>query len=194
MTFVLVFAFPNSTVMETIPNIIEAIEVAFRDTPLGEIGPFEAEAIDDYAGDEWRAKEREIDESRRWFEYSDFEIEKCVHALCHFDPAGWRHFIPAYMTWTLRHFSRTDLILVNYTIYSFDPCEHDPYLWPSKLQRFELLNQTQINAVCRFLRFMAAHPTIVDGEMAKLALDRYWERFCHDCANGRPGEVSVESC
>jgi hypothetical protein len=142
----------------------------------GEISLHEAEVIDDYGSDDERAEARLLDTESSWDRVPDSHIEACTTALCHVDPAGWKYYVPAYMIWTLRHFRSSDSIVSEFTVYTFDPSARDPLVREHKLERYRLLNPAQAQAVCRFLRYMAAYDGYRPAAVA--ALTAYWGRFC----------------
>jgi hypothetical protein len=82
------------------------------------------------------------------------------------------------MSWSLRNYRVSDLIIVDFTIYTFNHDSKHPNLREYKMERFRLLNQTQSHAVCRFLRYLANHGDYVDSRMANVALGKFWGRFC----------------
>lgn len=158
-------------------HLIEAIKIAFAQVGPGEITLHEAEAIDSYAGMEERNQARRLDNEASWWEVPDEAIEACPNALPHLDPAGWRFYIAAYMTWALRHFRHSSSIITDYTIYSFD-FHPDGDLVKYKLARFTSLSEQQIQVVCSFLRFMAQNGDLADERVAADALNNYWGRLC----------------
>ena len=158
--------------------IIEAIRLAFANTPRGVISMHEAEAIDSYASDEEQNDARKLDKAETWDQIDDHDIEKCSAALSHLDPEGWRFYIPAYMIWSLKYFAVTDSIIPDFTIYTFDLPGTDANSYKRRLYRFQLLNAAQSHAVCLFLRYMAATSDQVDDMIAKEALNKYWDKFC----------------
>jgi len=158
-------------------QLIEAIRMAFAQVGPGEITLHEAEAIDSYADTEERNQARRLNRETSWWEVPDGEIEACPNALPHLDPAGWRFYIAAYMTWALRNFRHSDSIVTCNTIYSFD-LHPDGDLVKYKLARFTTLSEQQIQVVCSFLRFMAQNGDLADDTVAKEALDTYWGPFC----------------
>jgi len=160
-------------------SIIEAIRSAFAGTPRGAITIHEAEVIDEYGSAEERREARMRDTEEDWGEVPDDDIEECTAALCHLDREGWRYYIPAYMIWSLRNFRTSDSVVSDFTIYTFDLTHENRLLRNYQLERFSLLSQEQARAVCRFLRFMVSHDGDADGEVAQLALDKYWGRFCN---------------
>lgn len=162
---------------DSVDSIIEAIRSAFADVPRGDITIHEAEVIDDYGSDDERRKARGFDTEESWDQVPDHDIEECQDALCFLDPAGWRYYLPAYMIWSLRNFRVNDSVVSAFTVYTFD-LSVDDAVRQHELERFRLLNEAQSLAVCRFLRYMAANDGYADARVARLALDKFWDRTC----------------
>lgn len=158
--------------MEAADEVIAAIRTAFEGVPRGTVTIHEAEVIDEYGSDEERAAARRLDTEAIWDHVPDTDIEACTTALCHLDPEGWRYYVPAYMVWSLRHYRESNSIVSDFTIYTFDP-SGDAGLREYKLARFRLLDAAQSQAVCRFLRHMAANDDHADGRVAAIALTEY---------------------
>lgn len=153
---------------DTAEAVIEAIRTAFVGVPRGAITIHEAEVIDVYGSDAEREAARVTDTEPCWDCVPDADIEVCTDALCYLDPEGWRYYIPAYMIWSLRHFRVSCSTVPDRTIYTFDPSSPD--LLEHNLARYELLDEAQSRAVCRFLRYMV-NENFADVVVAKVALD-----------------------
>jgi hypothetical protein len=164
--------------VEVPDEIIASIRTAFAGVPRGAVTIHEAEVVDGYGSDEERAAARRLDTDASWDRVPDADIEECTSALCHLDPEGWRYYVPAYMIWSLRHYRVSSSIVSDYTIYTFDPSGSDARLREYKLARYRLLDRGQSQAVCRFLRHMAANDDYADARVADIALAEYWGRFC----------------
>ncbi len=164
--------------------IIEAIRSAFAGVPRGRITLHEAEVMDLYGTDAQRQQARLLDTDESWDEVLDRDVAECTTALSYVDPEGWRYYIPAYMVWSLRYFREPRGMASDATIYTFDP--HNDYagLRERQRSRFQLLDHAQSRAVCRFLRYMAAHDDHADARMANEALSGYWDQF-GEGADGR---------
>jgi hypothetical protein len=89
-----------------------------------------------------------------WRELSDETIEREYAALSFLSPDGFRHFIPAYMGFALRH-ARSGAAAVSSTIWSLDPDvyaeEHLRAFTRSKLAGFD---SAQRAATIAFLEAM----------------------------------------
>jgi hypothetical protein len=161
---------------------LDAIRRAFAGVPRGAVTLHEADVIDDYGSDAARREARRLDRDGSWDQIPDEDIERYSNVLCFLDPEGWRYHIPAYMTWTLRHFRASQSFTVDATIYTFDPHVGDRHLRRHSGARFRLLDEAQSRAVCRFLRYMADQDDYADAGAARHALDAYWGRFRGDAA------------
>jgi hypothetical protein len=158
-------------------EIMEAIRLAFADVQRGTITIHEAEVIDSYGATEERQAARQRDTGASWKDVPDEEIQECTWALPHLDPESWRFYIPAYMTWALKHFRVSDAVVSDFTIYTF-ALSGDESIRSDQLERYALLSEQEAKAVCCFLRFMAANGDHADDVVAGEALEGYWGRFC----------------
>ena len=73
-------------------------------------------------------------------------------ALFFLSPAGFRHFLPAYMSWVLRH-PDGGAAAVGSTLFALTPATDD--LRTFSLSKFALLDEAQRAAVLSFLEAMA---------------------------------------
>lgn len=162
--------------METADDVIAAIRAAFAGVPRGAITLHEAEVIDDHGSADERSAARALDTEESWDRVPDADVAGCLSALSHLDPEGWRYYVPAYMSWTLRHLRGSPSVVKDFTIYTFAPSD-DLTLRAYKRARFGLLDASQSRAVARFLRHLLAHPDHVDAPMAARALAEHWGQF-----------------
>jgi hypothetical protein len=93
-----------------------------------------------------------------WHDLSDATVENEYAALSFLSPAGFRYFIPAYMSFTLRH-PESGAAAVESTIWSLSP-NSDQHFNPSKFIRFDA---AQSAAVVSFLEAMAAYQEVDDA-------------------------------
>ena len=107
----------------------------------------------------------------RWQDLPDAAVEGEYSALAFLGPAGFRHFLPAYLSWVLRH-PDGGAAVVSATIFALAPVADDP-LRSFMLSKFSLLDEAQSAAVVAFLRAMAPYEDV----SAALA---YW-RARSDC-------------
>ena len=163
---------------DTAETVIEAIRAAFAGVPRGAITIHEAEVIDSYGSEAERDAARRLDTEPSWDRIPNADIEECTTALCHLDPEGWRYYVPAYMTWSLRHFRVSLSNVSDYTIYTFDSSGSDPGMREYHLGRYRLLDESQSCAVCRFLQYMATNEAHADSWVANVALNEYWGQYC----------------
>jgi len=138
----------------------------------------EALVIDNYGSDSERSAARELDTDRRWEDVPDQLIEENDSALCFVDPKGFRYYLPAYIVWSLRNYETSGTFSHNHPICCLALSESGSMRrWD--LERFEVFNDEQARAICKFLRFMAQRDEdIVCVDEARAALDAYWGKFC----------------
>jgi hypothetical protein len=161
--------------VESAEDVIGAIERAFRGVPLGRITLHEAEAMDSYSSVDTLRAARDRDPERDWRDVPDASIRHCPAALSFLDVVSWRFYLPAYMSYGLRHFKERTNSLIDAAIYSLDAAgvrQRDQLTQ----ERFETLDVAQVRAVCSFLRFAARNGEWCDDVIAKDALDDYWAK------------------
>ena len=104
-----------------------------------------------------------------WRDLSDAAIEREYAALFFLGPAGFRHFLPAYMSYALRH-PRADQPVVGSTVFALRPATDD--LREFSLSKFTLFDAAQRVAVLAFLEAMAAFDEYGDTTLAEALA--YW--------------------
>ena len=87
-----------------------------------------------------------------WRDLADGTVEHEYAALFFLGPEGFRHFLPAYMSYALRH-PRSDQAVVGSTIFSLRPATDN--LRAFSLSKFALFDARQRAAVLAFLEAMA---------------------------------------
>lgn len=139
----------------------------------------EGEVLDEYGDAEQLAAARALDTDTRWQDVSDDDLWKYNISLTYFDAKGFRYYLPAYMTYDIRHWGQDKfdgfvlpyLILTRLTKtgrYSFT------------MERFSLITPPQGKAICSFLLFLVQHGySFVD---APDALAEYWNRYLDPAA------------
>jgi len=151
-------------------QILEEIERAFDGVARDEgITLHETVEIDRCSGERQLAKARRLDTDKRWKDVPETDIERFPSALCFMDATGFRYYIPAYMSWTLRSHRTSDSETTDNTISAFesDPLHRD--------KRYSLLNDSQRRAVCRFLKYFAGKEDDLDrAYWAGIALRMGW--------------------
>ena len=101
---------------------------------------------------------------RHWRELPEATVEGEYAALFFLGPAGFRHFLPAYMAWVLRH-PESGAAVVGSTIFALTPARGD--LRAFSLSKFSLFDAAQRAAVLAFLEALSPY----DDVAAALA---YW--------------------
>jgi len=160
--------------VDSVEEVIRAIEGAFRGVPLGKLTLHEAEKMDSYGSTDADLKAaRGLDRERDWRDVPDASIRECPVALCFLDPLSWRFYLPAYMRYGLRHLKEVSNSAMSDAIYTLDPAgirQRQPHTQ----ERFQSLDVGQTRAVCSFLRFASRCGEWCDDSSAKEALDDYW--------------------
>ena len=114
-----------------------------------------------------------------WQEVPAELIEYECSALTAFSPKAFIFFIPAYMTWVLKNYEKSDSSTVDHTLYGLDLTSRDKNSKSIMLERFEPLSLMQKKSVFSFLNLLKDKKldNSVDIEAAKRALDSYWGKF-----------------
>jgi hypothetical protein len=141
----------------------------------------EAIALDDCASPDEQRAARSLDVDGRWQDVPDAEIWACNSALSFVDEKGFRYYIPAFMTYALRHWEDDeDGYVLSACMYhllherSKSLRQSDP---ASIAGRYNFTG-AQSKAVTRFLRFVIDFGEFRADEVTAGAVQR-WERFCN---------------
>jgi hypothetical protein len=160
--------------VESADDVIRTIEEAFRGVPLGTLTLHEAELLDRYSStDAERSAARKLDPERDWRAVPDASIQECGDALSFLDTTSWRFYLPAFMRCGLRHITDMDNSALGNAVFTLDPAgirQHER----RQEERFQILDATQVRAVCAFLRFASLNGD-PDDTSAREALDDYWD-------------------
>lgn len=100
-----------------------------------------------------------------WRDIPDDVIEQEYAALFFLSPGGFRHFLPAYLSWVLRH-PDSGAAVIESTLIALDPAYSPTETF--SLSKYSLLNTAQREAVIAFLDAIAPHED-VSGPLA------YWQ-------------------
>ncbi len=106
----------------------------------------------------------------RWQDLPDASVEGEYAALFFLGPAGFRHFLPAYMSWSLRH-RDSGAAAIQSTIFALTPAPEGP-LSAFVQSKHALLNLAQRAAVVSFLEAMVGFEDVgpaLDHWRAQLA-------------------------
>ena len=143
------------------------IEAAFADTPR----PPDAELLHERCSDDNDIAA--LYGVAHWRELDDATIEREYAALSFLSPAGFRHFIPAYLRFGLRHLD-TGAAAVDSTIWSLSPPRYDdPGLQAFTESKLEPLDDRQRAAAVAFLDAVRELGDEHVAAEAELAL-RWW--------------------
>ncbi|MFZ3003132.1 MAG: DUF6714 family protein [Undibacterium umbellatum] len=96
---------------ERVTSLKHAIQLAFADVQLGEgTGLYEAQGLDDFAGEQACAAYRAKDEKTDWRRINRDALNYCYSSLSFFDAAGMRFHLPAFMLADLDGQLNTELL------------------------------------------------------------------------------------
>jgi hypothetical protein len=160
--------------MDSVEDVVRAIEAAFAGVRRGQITLHEAEAMDGYASAAQRQQARARDPEEDWRHISGPSLDECPEALSFVDPESWRFYLPAFMRHGLRNLESSPLAVMDRVIYTLDPGSAPPSSVAHAHARFRTLDRAQAEAVRRFLKLASENDDHCDAEVAKDALERYW--------------------
>lgn len=154
-------------------QLIEEIREAFADVERGEGTTLrEARVMDGYGTEEEQKKAREQDTDRHWWEIPREVLEEHGDVHPFLNAEGFRYYLPAFLTWSLKYADRSPSALGDLTIYQLNG-------WTRKETVACALNDRQARVVARYLLFMAEQPMErgwCDGDAAAKAIRLYWNR------------------
>jgi hypothetical protein len=144
-------------------QVVELIERAFGDAPR----PKDSELLHPKSMDPHDIEQ--LYGIPHWRDVPEMVIEHEYAALFFLGPAGFRHFLPAYMSYALRH-PVTDQMVVESTVFALRPATDD--LREFTLSKFTLFDDPQRAAVVAFLEAMATFDAFGDATLAEALA--YW--------------------
>ena len=157
-------------------TLVAAIEDAFARVKLEDgVGVFEAEAIDDYASEEQRAKASENDIRDDWRKIPDEVVSAHYSAMAFMDQKGLRYAIPAYMRFAIKYCKASDSASIDHIIYAL-----------AVEQDWDFLDEKQKQAIADFLNYMVLEvgEDYVDSYQASLAYENYWAPYSTQAQTG----------
>jgi hypothetical protein len=157
------FARTVSTSSRTNAEVLDLIERAFGDAPR----PEDSELLHPRSMDDHDIEQ--LYGIRHWRDVPEAVVEHEYAALFFLGPAGFRHFLAAYMSYALRH-PITDQMAVESTIFALRPASDD--LREFTLSKFTLFDAPQRAAVLAFLEAMAKLDDFSDPTLAEALA--YW--------------------
>src|SRR5690606_17943789 len=102
-----------------------------------------------------------------WREIPERELEEHQWGLAHLDAASWHFHLPAFLAYSVRHFSRGESLVIAACLSSLRPPDRVP-------SRFRLLTDTQRQVVVSILEFLAFGCESDFSDAASQALEEYW--------------------
>jgi hypothetical protein len=128
---------------------LEAIEQAFADAPR----PSNDELLHPSCFDDLDVAD--LYDQRSWRSMPDDAVVYAYAALSGISAAGFRHFIPAYMTWTLRHVGSAEAV-ADSTVWALTGLDsYDERMLEFARSKLALLDDAQLAACRMFLATMA---------------------------------------
>ena len=161
-------------------ELIRVIEEAFDGVEGPELLTLHvAEAHDsyDYDHDE---QHRAFDHYDCWQGIPDKDMLECPHALSYVDKVGMRFYLPAFMTFFLRHFGENiaEWWDPNQALYALNHHPYDDLLAKYHKERFSLFSSEQFRACALFVRFCAEDDTGFAAEwFAREHYENYWKQY-----------------
>ncbi|HEV3438252.1 MAG TPA: DUF6714 family protein [Gemmata sp.] len=144
-------------------RVADLIIAAFRGVTLGEgVGLLQGQGLDDYADDETLKDYRSKDEKQDWTRLRVDSLIACHSSLSFFDAEGMRFHLPAYLLTDLEGTMTQDILF------------HLTYLGNGATSRFEMLSETQREAVRQFLLLRLDPDDSFTSPLIRAALDSYW--------------------
>ena len=147
-----------STSSSNSAQLLELIDRAFGDAPR----PEDAELLHPQSMDDHDIQR--LYGIRHWRDVPEAILEQEYAALFFLSPAAFRHFLPAYMSYALRH-PGTDQAVVGSTVFALRPATDD--LREFALSKFTLFDAPQRAAVLAFLEAMAKLDDFGDETLAE---------------------------
>jgi hypothetical protein len=91
-----------------------------------------------------------------WRDLGERDVIGGYAALAFLSPAGFRHFVPAYLIWVLHHADSAEAV-VDSTVWAFHAELYSESLQPFVRSKWQLLDRPQRDAVTAFLEAMTPH-------------------------------------
>jgi hypothetical protein len=148
----------------------------------------EAEAIDDRKSPEEQCAARRLDPETQWQDVPDADIFACCSALSFLNETGFRYYIPAFMSYSLRHWGDDWNGILNSCEYHLlhDYPKSLRQSDPASIARKYRFTDAQSKAVARFLRFIIDIDETKADRATVEAVER-WERYTQGRSSGKGG-------
>jgi uncharacterized protein DUF6714 len=99
---------------------------------------------------------REVAAVRHWRDLADADVVSAYAALAFLSPAGFRHYLPAFLRFVLRHPDSGEAV-VDSTVWAFLPELYQEELRPFVRSKWTDLAGEERDVVAAFLDVMTAH-------------------------------------
>jgi len=102
-----------------------------------------------------------------WRNVSDDELETHHWGFTHLDAESWRFYLPAFLSYSVRHLSSGDSLVIDVCLNNLRPPDREP-------SRFHTLNDCQRRTVISVLEFLAFESESRFSSDACQVLEEYW--------------------
>jgi hypothetical protein len=102
-----------------------------------------------------------------WRDVAEHELETHHWGFTHLDVESWRFYLPAFLSYSVRHLSRGESLVIAACLSNLRPPDRVP-------SRFSTLNDGQRRTVVRVLEFLAFDPESGFTADACQVLEEYW--------------------
>lgn len=150
----------GDTIEESPTDVIAEIEAAFTDAPPPRGRGASTPGVPGRHGPRTAARVRPLARCP-----GDVVVSECA-ALAFLSPPGFRHFIPAYMVWVLRHPEAPDAVVDSVIWALHDNLYGDP-LDAFARSKWSLIDSAQRRAVGAFLQAMIPYHPDATGALAE---------------------------
>jgi hypothetical protein len=145
-------------------ELLALIENAFNGVEREDgITLHEAAVIDDYGSEEEFVAARNLDTDSRWQDVPDSDISNHTSIYCFLDPKGFRYYLPASMSWAVKHYEEDENDCGFFTYLAVLPSVAPREVGRGIGSSFDLdafikkhsFTPLQVKAIYRFICFMA---------------------------------------
>ena len=137
----------------------------------------EGEVLDCYGSDKKRERARRQDIEKRWQDVPNADIVLYRSSLFFMDAIGFRYYLPAFMSYVLRHMDDTwqdewDITSVILTMLQVQQHSGKAYL-----ETYKLITYAQAQAIGSFLQYVVEHGEENNSYDAARIFRDYWNYY-----------------
>jgi len=141
-------------------ELLAKIRTAFKDVRLEDgVGLWEAQGLDEYAGDAKMRELRAKDERDDWGKMPYKDLAYCYSSLSFFDAKGMRFCLPQFLVFDLLSDDLTDHVGLPDVVFTLGHKLNEEY----QMERFSLFDAEQIQCVIDFLEYKLPETYDEDG-------------------------------